>query len=363
MATRTVWVDNTPSSLLKITIQYCLQHKDVFTDTLPCGSLRLKEGLCLPGEICEAFFDVCADDAVIIDDKFSNIFADCQNTRISHLTVSNSSISDQGFKLLAGHNLKKVVLNNCSNLTTRSLESINDYSDNLLSLQVDNTDNLFPDYLSDISGDEEYDEDDFNSIQESIYEKRRYILKAPRLKHLSLKDLNIVNGRNYFNILCKALPNISHLDLSGCCLHQSNGLQRLQFLLNCPSLVSLILFNVKEVKNSLNTLCKLEKLEHLDISQMDKFSGGFDDEEFEQPTRYLDTLVSSLPRLRSLDISGTNLAADYSVTAGCPRVDGTLCDIPGLCSRIDNHLEFLGLYKVMLSLISCGLLLTTLPRP
>ena len=95
----------------------------------------------------------------------------------------------------------------------------------------------------------------------------------------------------------------------------------------------------------------LEKLEHLDISQMDKFSGGFDDEEFEQPTRYLDTLVSSLPRLRSLDISGTNLAADYSVTAGCPRVDGALCDIPGLCSRIDNHLEFLGLYKVKLSLL------------
>ena len=119
MATRTVWVDNTPSSLLKLTIQYCLRHKDVFTDTLPCGSLRLKEGLCLPGEICEAFFDVCADDEVIIDDKFSNIFADCQYTRISHLTVSNSSISDQGFKLLAAHNLKKVVLNNCSNLTTR----------------------------------------------------------------------------------------------------------------------------------------------------------------------------------------------------------------------------------------------------
>ena len=50
-----------------------------------------------------------------------------------------------------------------------------------------------------------------------------------------------------------------------------------------------------------------------------------------------------LPCLKSLDISGTNLAADYRQAGG--RCDGTLCDIPGLCRRIDNPLEFLGLYR------------------
>ena len=102
---------------------------------------------------------------------------------------------------------------------------------------------------------------------ESVYEKRHYILRAPRLKVLCLKDLYIVQGKNYFNILCKALPNLSVLDLSG--LSHSQGLQKLKFLLNCPHLVSLVLHNVKEVKYSLSTLQELTKLEHLDISQVE----------------------------------------------------------------------------------------------
>ena len=325
MSRKTVWVENTPPTLLNLTIRHCLRHLDVFTVTLSNGSLKLRDGLYLPSELSEAFLRVSLEENINIDDKYANIFMDCQSSRISQISLRNSPISDEGFLNFVIHNLKKIYIETCQNLTTKSLESINDHSDNLLSLHLENSDKIFPDYLSDISGDE--DEDDLNSIQESIYEKRRYILKAPRLKHLTLRDLNIVQGRNYFNILCKALPNLSHLDLSGCGLLQNHGLQKLQFLLNCPNLVSLILYNVKEVRYSLKTLCKLDKLEHLDISQIDKFNGGYDDDEFEQPTRYLEELVTSLPRLRSLDISGTNLAADYSVLGG--RCDGTLCDIPG----------------------------------
>ena len=174
--------------------------------------------------------------------------------------------------------------------------------------------------------------------QESEYERRRYILRAPRLKHLTLRDLHVMQGRNYFNILCKALPNLTHLDLSGCV--SNTGLQRLQFLLNCPNLVSLVLYNVREVKHSLNTLCHLDRLEHLDISIMDRswLWNEFElDQEFDNPEKYLEELVTSLPNLKSLDISGTNLAADFS-RDGCQ-------DIPALTSRIGNPLEFLGLYK------------------
>ena len=325
MSRKSVWVENTPPSLFKLSIEHCLRHLDVITDSLPDGARKLKEGLFLPLEISEAFLKVTLEENIKIDDYFTNIFLDCQSSRISQIILRDSPVSDEGLLNFVIHNLKKIYIDTCQNLTTKSLESINDHSDNLISLHLENSDKIFPDYLSDISGDE--DEDDLNSIQESIYEKRRYILKAPRLKQLTLRDLNIVQGRSYFNILCKALPNLSHLDLSGCGLLQSHGLQKLQFLLNCPHLVSLILFNVREVRYSLKTLCKLGKLEHLDISQIDKFNGGYEDEEFEQPTRYLEELVLSLPRLRSLDISGTNLAADYSVLGG--RCDGTLCDIPG----------------------------------
>ena len=47
----------------------------------------------------------------------------------------------------------------------------------------------------------------------------------------------------------------------------------------------------------------------------------------------------TLPRLTSLDISGTNLAGT-DATSG-----GELCDIAGLSSRVTCPLEFLGLYK------------------
>ena len=54
--------------------------------------------------------------------------------------------------------------------------------------------------------------------------------------------------------------------------------------------------------------------------------------------------MQSLPHLTSLDISGTNLAGtgSYDDQQGHSVVT---CDIPGLVSRVDQPLEFLGLYK------------------
>lgn len=336
---KTIWVPNSPETLLKLATRYCISHKEVFTEQLPCGSLKLLDGLYLPLEICESLFQICHEEHIDIDDNFTNIFADSQNSKLRQLTISDASVSDNGMRCLLAHNLKKISITNCVHLTTQSLEFINECSDNLISISVDNTFQIFPDCLSTASPDSEDEfEDDCQDILgiNNMYEKRHFILKAPRLKNLSVKDLYIVQGRNYFNTLCKALPNLSHLDLSG--LMHSQGLQNLKFLLNCPHLVSLILHNVKEVKAALHTLCQMKKVEHLDISQFDELYGDFD-----QPVEFLEQIIVNLPALKSLDISGTNLAADYSKLGG--RCDGKMCDIPGLARRIDNPLEFLGLYK------------------
>jgi len=334
---KTIWGENSPESLLKLTTRFCIEHNEVFTEKLVCGSRKLLEGLYLPWEICEALFEICSENHIDIDDNFTNIFADFQNSKLRQLTISNSSVTDNGMRCLLGHNLKKISINNCVKLTTKTLEFINECSDNLLSLSLDNSFQIFPDYLSTANPDSEDEfDDDKNGTMENIYEERHYILKAPRLKNLCIKDLYVVQGRNYFNVLCKALPNLSHLDLSG--LMHSQGLQNLKFLLNCPNLVSLILHNVKEVKGALNTLCQMKKVEHLDISQFDELDGDFD-----QPSEFLEEIIVNLPVLKSLDISGTNLAAEYSGIGG--RSDGKKCDIPGLARRIEVPLEFLGLYK------------------
>jgi len=337
-ASRTIWVPNSPESLLKLASRYCLKHKEVFTEQLPCGSLKLlDDGLYLPREICESLFQICHEEHINIDDKFTNIFADSQNSKLRQLTVSDSSVTDNGMRCLLAHNLRKISITNCVHLTTRTFEFINEYSDNLISLSVDNTSQIFPDCFSTANPDSEDEfEDEYQGMMgmNNNYDKRPFI-KMPTLKNLCIKDFYAVQGRNYFDTLCKALPNLSHLDLSGL---MSQGPQDLKFLLNCPHLVSLILHNVDEVTAALNTLCQMKKVEHLDISQFEELNG-----DFEQPSEYLEQLILNLPSLKSLDISGTNLAANYSNLGG--RLDGTQCDIPGLARRIENPLEFLGLYK------------------
>ena len=85
---------------------------------------------------------------------------------------------------------------------------------------------------------------------------------------------------------------------------------------------NLISINISEIECSLKALCSLTKLQHLDISQCNESRG-----QFRQPAAFMESLVTSLPRLRSLDISGTNLAG-----AGAEDRP-VLCDITGLASR------------------------------
>lgn len=55
-------------------------------------------------------------------------------------------------------------------------------------------------------------------------------------------------------------------------------------------------------------------------------------------------VVESLPNLTHLDISGTNLAGTgVAQFKACETIRRT--DIPGLVSRANNPLEFLGLYN------------------
>ena len=107
---------------------------------------------------------------------------------------------------------------------------------------------------------------------------------------------------------------------------------------------------------------------HLDISNHQETI-------YVDPNRILARLVEGLPNLESLDISGTNLAGNGSYESassaaesrsrpapassrglndlllngpspGSPLPAGASeCDIPGLLSRVNRPLEFLGLYK------------------
>lgn len=67
---------------------------------------------------------------------------------------------------------------------------------------------------------------------------------------------------------------------------------------------------------------------------------------YENPNQVLAELVSGLPDLVSLDIGGTNLAGRGVAERPFegPNKNYGLCDIQGLACRVNNPLQFLGLY-------------------
>lgn len=90
-------------------------------------------------------------------------------------------------------------------------------------------------------------------------------------------------------------------------------------------------------------------IRHLDISQINPRDGAF-----ANPNTVLSDIVNGLPQLTSLDISGTNLAGVENVDRGIQTAENSfysdiynnnLCNIPGLVSRVDRPLQFLGLYR------------------
>jgi Zyg-11 family protein len=158
------------------------------------------------------------------------------------------------------------------------------------------------------------------------------IIKTNPTRRLAIRDLFINRGLNFFDLLLKPLGELTHLDLSSAFHNQ--GMQGFSWLLHTPRLLSLTLHNVKDVEQSLESLVQLKELRHLDISQCGEPRGFFG-----KPAHFLESIILALPKLSSLDISGTNLAGS---STDCSN---PLCDIRGLASRVEKPLEFLGLYK------------------
>lgn len=324
---KTIWECNSPDSLLDLSARYCITH----LDTLITSDKEEEGSLHLPMEIGEKLFQMAQEEGVDMDDKLAETFRNL--TRICRASLRESSITDRGIKYLLRHRLKELDIHNCAALTVRTLTNINKYSSSLVSLCIGNSVQILPDYLQPegtFSDSEEEDGRDGN-----IYERQGFIINAPKLRRLCVRDLFINRGPMFFDLFLKPLPELSHLDLSGAFHNQ--GMGDFGWLLNVEQLVSLTLHNVQDVEDSLKTLCCLPNLHHLDISQCNESRGHF-----KQPTQFLETLVKSLPKLQSLDISGTNLAG-----TGSERMvtDGVQCDIVGLAGRVNNPLEFLGLYK------------------
>ncbi|XP_042228378.1 protein zer-1 homolog isoform X2 [Homarus americanus] len=340
------WEDSAPEPLLDICGKFVITHPETFcVQHHETGVWRLRPGVALPTEICEKLISLWQDrDPELLDDKFINIFKDLTNTRLKRITLRNSGVSDDGLNLLLSHHLVELDISNCSKLTERTLENINRVGDSLTALVIGKTKDILPDSVFSPSQPESSDSSDSSPVSE--IKQRGFILRTPKLKKLVVRELIQPKETEYFALLLKPLTKLTHLDLSGCFF-----LRDVTYILPMKYLVSINLHSVQRIQEVIPAISEVKTLKFVDVSQANQKYGVFD-----SPDNVLANLVSSLPNLTSLDISGTNLSGDgtfdeYRDTNEKIKCDVTmetdLCDIPGLRSRINSPLEFLGLYNTV----------------
>lgn len=311
---------NGPETLLDICFGYILNNLHTICEyDLHSENLRLQDNVTLPVEICERLLCLHSNRGLCnASPHFINIFRNQMATKLKRVKLFNTIINDDSFKILLQHRLISLDVSYSPLLTPNCLKYITAFGGNLTSLSIGDNMNLFP---STVFG------------QPYIID-RDYIILAPRLRRLSLRTRDILRPEFYM-LLLKPLVNLTHLDLSNC-----SDLGDFHYVLNLVNLTSLILYNVNKLENLVPAICKLKNLRHLDISQSKDENGTY-----ENSSKVLSKIVENLPKLTSLDISGTNLAG----SGVAERTGGTLgpyaSDIPGLSSRVNNKFQFLGLYE------------------
>lgn len=304
-----------PERLLDICFDYINKHLDTICPYDEFGRMQFMENLALPVEICERLLNVRSNSFTPINSSFINIFKNTNCTRLKRVRLRKTDIEDDDLEILLRHKLVELDIAHSPDLTSSTIRHINEYGSSLYSLSIGENTNIFP-------------SKEFGKLKANEFD-RNYILIVPMLKRLALRGVKQLSP-DFYNVFFYNLVNLTHLDLSNC-----SDLGNFEYSNRLVNLSSLILYNVNYIKEMVPAICNLKNLRHLDISQSKDDYG-----QYEKATQMLKTIVESLPKLTSLDISGTNLAGRGVAETSTECIS----DIPGLSSRANNPLQFLGLY-------------------
>ena len=251
-----VWQDNNPDRLLDLCVKFCIQNPGTFCAKDPLtNEFHLHNGISLPMEICEKMFEVYqqyGNHNHDNTDEFISIFHDTGRTRLRHVSLKNSSVTDDGIASVFRHSLVELDISDCKELSEQALAHINENGNNLLSLIVGTT-KIFP--RSNIfEYENSMDLTDFGP-KRSEYHKRGYIINCPSLRKFVVEHLDMSENQDYFPLLLKSLVKLVHLDLSRC-----HNIESLSYLLPMKNLRTLILFDVSGLQDSIKTIPQLRSL-------------------------------------------------------------------------------------------------------
>ncbi|KAF8777650.1 Protein zer-1 like protein [Argiope bruennichi] len=345
----TVWVENSADSLLDIAIRFCVKNPRAFCQYNPReGGYELREGLSLPEEICERMLAVCKIELKEGDfESLIKLFKDTNRTRLRQVDLSNSRVTDKTLEILANHKITELDISGCKQLTQAALDSIAKLWDGLQSLIIGSSSHIFEERTSKTSEIQDdhllhhcmgllYGNVEDNVLIHSEPQTPTY-LQLPLLRKVVIHDVPKSEQNLCFMSLMKSAQYLTYLDLSKCELNANE----MNAIIMSKNLISLILCDVPNIRDLFHAICEIKTLRHLDISNTADHVIMYD-----SPNATLKRIVKSLENLVSLDISGTNLAGGrtqdrYTLETGL--YDDSLTDIPGLASRVNRPLEFLGL--------------------
>lgn len=265
----TVWVENSPETLLEITLKYCIKNQSAFTKYNRWkDEFQLLDGLSLPVGICERFLNISKAEMLEENfNKFINLFKDATRTHLRSLDLSDSYIDDRGLDILTKHSIVELNISNCNRLTSICLPYVTRLSKSLVSLSIGSSNNIFfgdkilrapekssdhllhhymglfqPQNENESSGNGDTDED-----TSDVY--------LPNLRKLIINDLKEKMFPQLMNLINSA-SYLTYLDLSNCELTT----KEMDCLSSQKHLTSLILCDVANVMQTFPLICKLKTL-------------------------------------------------------------------------------------------------------
>lgn len=160
-------------------------------------------------------------------------------------------MSDEGFKTLVKHHLVELDISKCQMITDHSIHILNEYAERLETLSVGSGVQLLPESVNP-SPNSSWSQHVLHAVS---FEEKGYIINAPNLKRLSLRNMYVHREKKYFPLLLSALPNLTVLDLSGC-----SDVWKLDYVTKLTKLKSLTLHNIFRIQDSLPYICQLKTL-------------------------------------------------------------------------------------------------------
>ncbi|XP_045198944.2 protein zer-1 homolog [Mercenaria mercenaria] len=356
-----IWPANTPSSLEDICIIYFLDHIFKFLEKTD-DSYRLKQGITFPQGLSDKLLAKLVTHTKHLQDTDDNVFGIFNNratTSLTELPLRYTAVSSDQLSYLCLHPLREIDIAYCSEIKGKFVKCINQAHRTLRVLQLGGYDQFERmEFL--LEGDDQYSTpseqgDGARSLSQSA------IFVLPNLRSLSIRDINAfrpIDGVYIENVplidrVIRPLKSLTHLDLCDCHLEKKT-LEEIGDL-DLPNLMSLSMCDVLNgCETALDNLCRLTTLRHLDVSQGDDTT-MFLPVQYPKPTDRLQAIIASMPNLRSLDISGTNLAGYAPVQktshrleakskeedpsdedVGLPGSDGRQFNFLGLLNCADN---------------------------